>query len=402
MWTRRRLLRGALALGLGAVWPAAGGCTPQASLRAVRQALTILRAQRTTLLPPDGYREFRGALHAHTGLSHDSTGTVEEILAAARVARLDFLITTDHYNPRIFTEGFQGLWDSVLVLRGLEAPLGCSGGKGLVRRCGSVLAIGLKGPLDPGAYGPREDLLAAIRAQGALALIAHSRGAPEQGYFDLADGMEIFDIGDTLRERLVDIPRLVLDVLFAQAEYPDEVFLPLIERSGWNLARWDRVTRGRRFVGVAGHDAHQNLSVFGRVVDRYDLVFRALNTHVLAPSLTAESLVSAIRAGRCFSSFNLLADASGFGFAARDGEGGPVVGVLGDEVPMREGLVLIARSPIPGALDLLRDGVPIRRQEGRTLRHTVDRPGVYRVEVSLRVVDRWRPWIFANPIYVRA
>jgi len=24
------------------------------------------------------------------------------------------------------------------------------------------------------------------------------------------------------------------------------------------------------------------------------------------------------------------------------------------------------------------------------------------VEVSLRVVDRWRPWIFANPIYIRA
>ncbi len=402
MWTRRRLLQGALALGLGAVWPAAGACTPQASLRAVHQALTILRSQRILLPPPEGYREFRGVLHVHTGLSHDSTGTFEEIMAAARAAKLDFLITTDHYNPRIFTEGVQGLWNSVLFVRGLEAQLGCSLGGGLVRRCGSVLAIGIKGSLDPGAYGPREDLLAAIRAQGGLAIIAHPRGAPEQGYFNLADGMEIFDIADTLRERLVYIPRLVLDVLFAQAEYPDEVFLPIVERSAWNLARWDRLTRGRRFVGVVGNDAHQNLSVFGRVVDRYDLVFRALNTHVLTPSLTAENLVSAIRAGRCFSSFNLLADAAGFGFAARDGEGGPVVGVLGDEIPMREGLVLIARSPIPGALDLLRDGVPIRRQEGRTLRHTVERPGVYRVEVSLRVADRWRPWIFANPIYVRA
>ena len=43
-----------------------------------------------------------------------------------------------------------------------------------------------------------------------------------------------------------------------------------------------------------------------------------------------------------------------------------------------------------------------RRQEGRELLHPVDRPGVYRIEVSLRVVDRWRPWIFSNPIYVRA
>jgi len=27
---------------------------------------------------------------------------------------------------------------------------------------------------------------------------------------------------------------------------------------------------------------------------------------------------------------------------------------------------------------------------------------VYRIEVSLWEVDRWRPWILPNPIYVRA
>ena len=139
-----------------------------------------------------------------------------------------------------------------------------------------------------------------------------------------------------------------------------------------------------------------------------------MNTHVLAssetaeslkafaPGLTTERLVAALRAGRSFAAFNLLADAGGFRFAAHAGDAGPVVAVLGDEVPMQAGLVLTAQSPIPGLLELLRDGVPIRRQEGRELRHQVDRPGVYRVEVSLKVVDRWRPWIFANPIYVRA
>ena len=68
---------------------------------------------------------------------------------------------------------------------------------------------------------------------------------------------------------------------------------------------------------------------------------------------------------------------------------------------MEPGLVLEVQSPIPAAIILLRDGVPIRREHGRLCGHGVDRPGVYRVEVSLRVVDRWRPWIFANPIYVR-
>jgi hypothetical protein len=75
---------------------------------------------------------------------------------------------------------------------------------------------------------------------------------------------------------------------------------------------------------------------------------------------------------------------------------------MGDEASLQAGLLLIAQSPVPGAIELLRDGIPIRRQEGRELRYRVDRAGVYRIEVSLWVVDRWRPWIFANPIYVRA
>ena len=64
----------------------------------------------------------------------------------------------------------------------------------------------------------------------------------------------------------------------------------------------------------------------------------------------------------------------------------------------------INRDPLRAynRVELLRDGVPIRRQEGRELLHPVDRPGVYRIEVSLWVVDRWLPWIFSNPIYVRA
>lgn len=414
MWTRRRLLQAALASGLGAFVPALGGCSQAPSAGAIREALAALRNQRVK--PPSlaGYVEFRGVVHSHTHLSHDSTGTPEEVLEAARLAKLDFLVVTDHYTPRIFTEGLQGLRDSVLVVRGVELPLGCVRGEGIARRCGSVLAIGLHEPLDPDKYGRRADLFAAVRAQGALAIIAHPRGIPDLRYFDLADGMEIYDIADTMRERLVEIPRYILAVPFLHAEYESELFVPIAERSNWHLVQWDRLTQTRRFVGLAGNDAHQNLSFFNWQVDPYALVFRSLNTHVLvptgtaeslkafAPELTTEKLVAALRAGRSFAAFNLLADAGGFRFAAHAGDGGAVVAVLGDEVPIQAGLTMVAQSPVPGLLELLRDGVPIRRQEGRELRHQVDRPGVYRVEVSLKVVDRWRPWIFANPIYVRA
>jgi len=411
--TRRRFFQAALAAGLGALAPGVGGCTPASSARETSEALAALRNQRIAPSPLAGYGEFRGVVHAHTGLSHDSTGTAGQILEAARLAKLDFLVTTDHYTPRIFTEGLDGVQDSVLVVRGVELPLGCVRGEGTDRRCGSVLAIGLREPLNPDKYATKEDLLTAIRAQGALAIIAHSRGVPDPHYFELADGMEIYDIADTIRERLVDLPRYLLATPFLKGEFETELFLPIAERSNWPLVQWDRLTQTRRFVGLAGNDAHQNLSFLGRQFDPYALVFRSLNTHILVPLATkenrflatpspSEKLVTALRAGRCFASFNLLADAAGFRYTAHAGEKGAVVAVMGDETSLQEGLLLVAQSPIPGVIELLRNGIPIRRQEGRELRYRVDRAGVYRVEVSLWVVDRWRPWIFANPIYVRA
>ena len=416
MWSRRRFVQAALAAGLGAFITAVGGCSSP-SVGALREALQALRRQRIAPPPLEGYRDFRGVVHAHTELSHDSTGTIEEILKAASSAKLDFLITTDHYTPRIFTDGLEGRRGSLLVVRGVEIPLGCTRQGGLTRRCASVLAMGLRVPLVPGPDGQwdLDELFKAIRSQGALAIIAHPRGLMNASYFRYADGLEICDLADTVRDRLVDVPRFLLDFLLDYDEYQDEILLPLIvERSNWNLVEWDRFTKTRRFVGLAGNDAHQNLKVFGRQADPYALTFRAVNTHVLAPLGVAESLrplapplttgnlMGALRAGRCFVSFNLLADAAGFRFAVRDGDGGPVVALMGDEVLLKDGLILAAQCPVPGALELLRDGVPIRRQEGRELLYPVDRPGVYRIEVSLRVGDRWRPWIFANPIYVRA
>jgi hypothetical protein len=403
VWTRRRLLQAGVALGISLLWPAFT-YSPQSSLQAVRDALAALRRQRLVLSPLEGLTEFRGVLHAHTSLSHDSRGTAEEIIAAARQARLRFLITTDHYTPRIYTEGIQGVHNSVLMIRGVEIAMGCTRGSGLTRRCGSVLAFGCREPLiaDDRNGWDWEALFKTIRTQGGLSIIAHPRGLPDSVFFKQADGMEIYDIADAMREKIIDAPRELLQFVLAADEYPEEFILPVVERMNWHLAQWDTLTRDRRFVGVAGSDAHQNLALFGRQVDRYDLIFRALNMHVLAPSLTEENIIVGLREGRCFASFGLLGDAAGFQFTAREISTGTQRAVLGGELKMQDGLVLEVQSPIPGALILLRDGVPIRREQGRLLRHGIDRPGVYRVEISLRLVDRWRPWIFANPIYIRA
>ena len=392
-----------MALGISSLW-AAFSYTPTSSLQAVREALVELRRQRMVLSPLEGLQEFRGVIHAHTGLSHDSHGTTAEILEASRAARLHFLITTDHYTPRIYSEGLQGLHDSVLVIRGVEIGAGCTKATGITRRCGSVLAFGFRDSLVPDEQNAWdfEKLFATVRAQGGLTVIAHPRGLPNLEYFQYADGMEIYDVADAMRDKIIDAPRVLLEFALSAVDYSEEIMLLLVERLNWPLVQWDALTRNRRVVGIVGNDAHQNLTAFGRQIDRYDLIFRALNMHVLTASLTEDNIITGLREGRCFASFALLADASGFQFRARDTHTGAQRALMGEALKMEPGMVLEVQSPIPAAITLLRDGVPIRREQGRLLRHGIDRPGVYRVEVSLRVVDRWRPWIFANPIYVRA
>src|SRR6185503_2704367 len=135
-----------------------------------------------------------------------------------------------------------------------------------------------RNPLAPDAGNTWDwDVLSkSIRAQGGISIIAHPRGLPGVEYFNQADGMEIFDMADAMREKIIDVPRELLEFVLAPAKYREELLLPMMERMNWPLVKWDSVSRARRFVGVAGNDAHQNLALFGHLIDRYDLIFRTL------------------------------------------------------------------------------------------------------------------------------
>jgi len=69
------------------------------------------------------------------------------------------------------------------------------------------------------------------------------------------------------------------------------------------LARYDEINRKRQFTGIAGNDAHQNVSFFGYQLDPYPRAFRFVTTHVLAPELTQEAVLEALRKGRSYVAF---------------------------------------------------------------------------------------------------
>tara|TARA_B100000315_G_scaffold251103_1_gene285315 strand:+ start:4619 stop:5812 length:1194 start_codon:yes stop_codon:yes gene_type:complete len=387
------------------------GCTDRGSLQALREELQTLRGARVVVPPLKGFRDLRGVIHTHSYLSSDSNGRPEEFLAGAQQAKLDYLVMTDHFDPRIFTEGLKGQYGDLTVISGAEFPLGCTRKRGVTRRCGSILGFGFSSSLaqtfSPDSYS-KSELIAQIKRYGGLVFLGHARGVPNLQYFEMVHGMEVFNIADTMRERYLSVPGFMINLFATQQEYHEELLLSVIERPNWLLARWDQLTRtGHRFVGIGGNDAHQNLNVLGVLVDPYGLVYRILNTHVLvdvqdsesAASPSANIILAALSQGRCYLAFSLLCDASGFQFYAINPLGTPIA-MMGDVwgyVPRSQ---LVVRLPRVGAIEIFKNGVPEFRTVGRELEYTPSGPGVYRVEVFLKLQRRWRPWIISNPIYL--
>ena len=83
---------------------------------------------------------------------------------------------------------------------------------------------------------------------------------------------------------------------------------------------------------------------------------------------------------------------------------------MGEMVPFRPGQAALGRVPPIGdsLVRLLRDGAVIHEAPGDALLSVpLPGPGVYRVEVDLRVDlfpigdVAYRPWIFSNVVHVR-
>jgi hypothetical protein len=91
-------------------------------LQSVHQAILALKSQRQALSRPGPFTEFRANLHVHSGLSHDSRGKIEDIVAAARAVGTRVLMFTEHPSERhdYFTDGHQGTRDGVLLIPGAE------------------------------------------------------------------------------------------------------------------------------------------------------------------------------------------------------------------------------------------------------------------------------------------
>lgn len=92
-------------------------------LEAVHRAVEALKPEWRALPRVGSYLEHRANLHVHSHWSHDSRGTIDQIVAAAKATGTSVLMfnehPADHYD--FFKEGHQGVKDGVLLIPGAES-----------------------------------------------------------------------------------------------------------------------------------------------------------------------------------------------------------------------------------------------------------------------------------------
>ncbi len=342
-------------------------------LRRLSGAIQQLSTQRVAK-QSNGYNEYKGVVHVHSFLGGHSTGTFGEIISAARVNELQFVIMTEHTEKEFDTAAMTltGTHGGVLFINGNEVSA----------QNGDRLLV----------------------LPGELSLIAY----PEEfKNWDGArvNGVEVYNVFTNARK--VNPVLAFFDVLWSQRSYPDLIFALYFQRPDESLKKWDQALSRAKLTATGGNDAHANIGVslkdssgktlLGIQLDPYAVSFRLVRLHVLIDQnkpLDETSLIEAVRAGHCFIGFDFLGDPSGFVFeAARS--------IQGDEIQLERGTELRVRTPVPSRIVIYKNGSVLVDDSGITSidLELVDR-GVYRAEVYLPQLGNLL-WIISNPIYVR-
>ncbi|MEW6158669.1 MAG: alpha/beta fold hydrolase [Verrucomicrobiota bacterium] len=348
-------------------------------LQAVHEARQRLARERVALPNLGVYEDYRAVIHVHAEDSDHTKGTRPEVLDAAKKTGVRVVLWTDHRGPK--SDAWRGLREGVLFIAGSEDG-------------GGVLRF------------PEFDSDGKPLSDGGMKFLSHIEerlDAASDGFV----GMEISNrhtdavLDKTLEEQLVAAskdPQRWAEFVEVFRKFPDEVFGVSTDYHTNIFARWDRETQQRAFTGIGANDAHQNQIFGGVTFDPYEVSFRNLSTHILARDLTESEIRQSLREGHVYVSHDWLCDPTGFAFGAGNNLG---VFTMGDTVPIMGNTRIMAVTPVPARLKLLFNGNLAHQSKGTNLIYETREPGAYRVEAWIEIDGEERPWIYANPVYLK-
>ena len=447
-WAVRRSAIAAAALGMASLSasgmgvPADGipedpaGWWSPAFVERLAQERRQLAEARAPVDLDDGLEEYRAVIHAHSVLSHDSRGTLADLVETAHATRTRAIFMTEHPSAQrdVYAEGWHGIQDGVLFVPGAETQ---------------NLLVWPRTRQDRWRGLAGQAFVDAVRDDGGLVVVCHQDTFRDWDLTGL-HGIEIYNIHVDAKDEpqlgalFEGTPDFGLLVQMAGVfrDYPLESMAFILDDPDPWVRRWDELLRRGPITAIAGNDAHRNTgfvfrvgagpaievldalgeqiarlepqqipglaAVVGRTppgtellrvqLDPYAASFGLAGTYLLAPELTEDALRHALGRGRAFVGFDWLADASGFTAVMAAGAGR---WAMGDRVPLSDDLRLAAEAPLEAAWRLLRDGENCASGRGRTLDVPIRQTGVYRLELRLSLLGREWPWIYSNPFYVR-
>lgn len=232
--------------------------------------------------------DYRGQVHVHSYLSHDSEMKLKDIAKAAKGNGIRWVILTDHISCPPPGEPPREI-DGVVFIYGSERDW---------RRQGSHLRVPIDG-------SPR------FRAYGHLEKLKSWRGDEQW------DAIELVNFHGNCNK---NAGKLIVNVLCR----PREVYRPLTAVLPENLERWQELSEreGRPIPIFAGPDAHENVRLLGIQLDPCSFMLGLVSTHVLVDKekpLNEDSVLEALKRGRSYIVFDYLGNPTGFNFCVQRG-----------------------------------------------------------------------------------
>jgi hypothetical protein len=321
----------------------------------------------------------------HTRAS-DGSGTVDDLVAAARASGLDFIVVSDHNRLQPTTYEYR---EGVLVVHAEEYT--SADGHVLMLDVDTV-RVSEADSADLYWRLPyhREIDDAAVR----FAAHPNARRYWRDRTASTIDGMELWNADSEWRN---DTPLDWIEALTLLPFRPELGMLALVDRPDRNLAFFDSASVGRTLAITCAVDAHARIDITDDwfiAFPSYGLTLGLVHQHVALtepltgdPDVDGPILVSSMLQGGGHCAIGGLADDAGV--RIEHGNGALSVAVPDD----------IARPRIR----IYRNGSVVAQEEASALRVPTTEPGMYRVEIDVRarlIRPRWFPWILSAPIWV--
>ena len=355
---------------------------------------------------------------------------MEEILPAAKKAKLDFLFLSDHPHSKLdsFPRGYKGNYDGLIVEPGTETSNGL-----MVSPMGTVVLDWSK---------PLDTVIKQIVNSDGLVLYVHTEKPHDWANRDY-QAMEIYNIHTDFLDEEGGILPLVTNFFINRNKYGHWAIREIFDEQKVIMARWDSINEFKRLVGIAASDAHNNQNIRARYtkdrmvewvgpnaktisivkpgwkeklllsdpdevgwafkfeVDTYFLSFNFVNTHIFCDERSNTNIKDNLVAGHAFIAFEALADAKGFQYFSTDKDN-HINAIMGDSILTDSIQKLKAVSPLPVQFKLIKNGkiIDVLNDAYTYEFDPKSEKGNYRLEASSEIwrgmdsLDLYQPYLY--------